>query len=295
MAVTFSAQTSMLGYIGYPLSGNRRVPPINFNSIFQAFDIDAAYLTFPTKPEDLNHFVQTAKFYRMPGFGVTMPHKSAIIPYLDYVSDEARKTNSVNLVIIRDGKTYGYGLDGIGYIKGLERNNIDVSGREALILGAGSIVPSIALELARRHVKGFTVLNRTIENAKATAELIFNLSGIPSKFGGLTNKELDDAASCADLVVQCTSQGMKEIGRDYEYLGFIDKLPNNAVVTDVIAFPIVTTLLAHAQKRGLKTSNGIDMITSQMPDTLELYFKRKFPEEEVIQICLSALKDAHFI
>jgi Shikimate 5-dehydrogenase len=289
MNITFSADTKLMGVVGYPLKSGPRIPNLIFNEIFKEYGIDAVYMTFSIKPEDLAQFVMTAKFLEMPGFGVTMPHKSEIIPHLDYVSEEARKSNSVNLVIIRNGKTYGYGFDGIGYAKGLDMNNINVNGRNVLILGAGSIVPIIALELAKRHVNGFTILNRTVENAKTTAELIFKTTGISPKVGGLTKKELDDAAFYSDLVIQCTSQGMTNV-KDYEYLGFIDMLPNNAVVTDVIAFPVVTSLLGCAQKRSLKTLNGLSMITNQMPETLEQYFNRKFPEEEIIELSISALK-----
>ena len=275
MVKGITSATLLMGVIG---DNFKRIPGVAvgaqkmFHNVFDHYGIDAAYMRFNIAPENVGKFVEFAKIVGMPGFGVTMPHKARVIPYLDHVTDEARTYEAVNLVIIRNGETYGYMTDGIGYCGAWDAQGISLEGRNVLIMGAGAITPIISHELAKRGVAKFTILNRTVNNAQHVADIITKNTGKPATAGPMTPEMLDECAKDTGLLLQCTSLGMADNGTQHPYLGFIDLLPKDALVSDVIVNPLETELLKKARQNGHRTTDGADMLTYQLPETFHQYF-----------------------
>ncbi|MEZ4357953.1 MAG: shikimate dehydrogenase [Eubacteriales bacterium] len=278
--VSFSMQTSVFALIGYPLEHS--LSSIVYNEVFRMLKKDALYIPFEIKPEELGDFIKAAKLLNLKGFGLTMPHKSAIIPYLDYIDETARIYNCVNAVIIRDGKMHGYCYDGKGYATGLRKEGVSAAGRDVLFLGTGSVTGVIAAELAKEKPSSFTFLNRTVKKAEDLAKTVSEHTGIKCEAGALNNDNMDKFALNTTLLIQTTSLGLTGMKQDYDYLDFIDKLPQNAVVTDLIYNPKETSLLKKARERGLKTVNGLRMVYCQSKQIIEKFFPGEDISEELV-------------
>ena len=97
---------------------------------------------------------------------VTVPFKQKVIQYLDSLSPLAKKTNSVNTIFNKDGKTYGDNTDIIGFELSILDSNVDLKNKSALIFGAGGVVPSIIVALQNLGLKEINISNRTTAKIK---------------------------------------------------------------------------------------------------------------------------------
>ena len=116
------------------------------------------------------------------------------------------------------------------------------------------------------------ILNRTAEKAEKVAEQLHAYTGIEAVAGPLTKEALDRAAANSHIVAQCTSLGLNGHAADFAYLGFIEKLPKDALIEDAIFNPLQTSILKAGAAAGLVTINGISMLANQMDAIIEFYF-----------------------
>jgi shikimate dehydrogenase len=107
----------LFAVLGYPIGHS--MSPIMLNDVLSYYEIDAHYHPFKVSPEELETAIRGLKVIGISGFNVTIPHKSAIIPFLDGVDDLALSIGAVNTVVNDNGKLIGYNTDGYGFIKGL--------------------------------------------------------------------------------------------------------------------------------------------------------------------------------
>jgi shikimate dehydrogenase len=113
------------------------------NAAFGALKLDYAFLAFKVKPVELENAVNGMRSLNIRGLNVTMPHKSAILKFLDRVDLSAQIINSVNTVLNKENKLFGFNTDGVGALKALRENGAEPKGRKVLLLGAGG-APVIA-------------------------------------------------------------------------------------------------------------------------------------------------------
>ncbi|MGI6174663.1 MAG: shikimate dehydrogenase family protein [Christensenellales bacterium] len=251
----------ILGVVGDPVAHS--VSPLVHNTIFDYYDINAVYLPFHVKQGDLNRFRESLPMMNMVGFNVTMPHKAAILPYLYELSDTVSLFGAANTVRVENEKLYGHMFDGDGLVLAIKNEGVDLFDKRVVVLGAGDVTGTICDALAREGVQRITLLNRTVSKAENMASLINLEHGIETYFGGLTPNELEVSCHEADILIQASSLGMKHTGADYRSLAFINELPENAIVMDVIYNPIETEILRHARRRKLHTIDGLGMLLFQ--------------------------------
>ena len=108
-----SGTTVMLGLMGTPVEHSKS--PAMYNHCFAKYGLDWAYLAFNVTPEQAGAAVQAIRTLHMRGANVTMPCKSAVIPYLDKLSPEAQAIGAVNVIVNDGGVLTGYNTDGMGY------------------------------------------------------------------------------------------------------------------------------------------------------------------------------------
>lgn len=113
MEFDITGHTQLVGVIGLPTKYS--MSPAMHSASFSKLGIDAVYLAFDVKPENLAQTVEAFKNIGVAGFNVTMPHKAAILPLMDELSPEARLMGAVNTVKIDEGKLYGFNTDGSGF------------------------------------------------------------------------------------------------------------------------------------------------------------------------------------
>ncbi len=269
-----SGFTKQLGIIGYPIE--HTFSPKMHNFISGTVHNDFVYNAWLVRPEDLQEALSGVRALNIRGINVTAPHKVEVMKYLDVVSDTAKELGSVNTVVNRGGKLYGYNTDADGFCMSLEKAGIQIKNSRILIIGAGGVVRPVIIRLIDNGAAAVTLVNRTSEKAKSLAEDILSLKGftINTEFEGTD----------FDIVINTTSAGMEpqenilpiESIPQINDLSFINK---NTAVADMIYNPDETLFLREARARGAKTLNGLGMLIYQGIIAYELFTDTKLPED----------------
>lgn len=200
----------------------------------------------------------------LAGFNATMPHKTDLVPLMDTLSEDARLYHSVNTVVIRGGALHGFNTDGEGFLRSLLEEGISPQGRRIAVFGAGGAARSVVLKLARTGAEHVTVCCRTPEKAAALAEASLNIT-----VTDMGKDSVDSILRASDLFINCTPLGMEGVNADFTNFAFLDALPKEAPVCDVIYRPLRTRLLCEAACRGHAVANGLGMLIHQAILALE--------------------------
>lgn len=279
-------KTKKTGLIGHPISHS--ISPAMHNNTFAALGLDFHYSLLPTKAEDLQATLSKLTEQSFVGGNVTMPHKQAVMAYLDEISDDARIIGAVNTLHLQDGKLKGYNADWRGFLNALTEEGHDPVGMRVLLLGAGGAARSAVYALAQAGVAQLTVVNRTEARGEAVvAEMAHAFPNCPITFQPLERETFAGFAQGVDLVVNTTSVGMEP---HEGHSVWPDDLPlPNAIFYDVIYKPAQTRFLQRAQAEGLPTLNGLGMVVHQGVVGFELWTGQKPPVELLRQAALETL------
>ena len=204
--------------------------------------IDAIYEKQKLNESELEQIIENIKKEKINGINVTVPFKKIIIPFLDELSVEAEKTQSVNTLYLKNKKIVGHNTDIIGFETSIEKSKYDVVNKKVLILGAGGVVPSIIFALNKMKVSKIIISNRTKEKAQDLKKNFKNIELI--EWGEVPN---------FDMIINATSIGLKE--DDNIKLNF-SSISGNKFFYDVIYNPSETNFLKIGKKLGNKTLNG---------------------------------------
>ncbi len=202
----------------------------------------------------------------LAGFNATMPHKTDLVPLMDTLSEDARLYRSVNTVVIRASTLQGFNTDGEGFLRSLLEEGINPQGRRIAVFGAGGAARSVVLKLARTGAEHVAVCCRTPEKAATLADALPNIS-----VTGMSEGSVDKILRASDLFINCTPLGMEGVGVNFKSFDFLDALPKNAPVCDVIYRPLRTKLLLEAAARGHAVMNGLGMLIHQAILALEYF------------------------
>ncbi len=227
------------------------------NAYFAGEGIDATVSALHVAPTDLGGVVgMLRRIHNVAGFGVTIPHKIAIIPHLDDCTPRARAVGAVNFVRRNaDGTLFGDNVDGVGFAAGLAKHGAPVESRRILQIGAGGAGRAIAFALAAAGAASLTIANRSVDKARALA------AGVAAAHPACRTAVGTADPAGMDLVVNTTSLGM----HDGDQLPLdVERLDRRMTVADVIMSPPVTPLLAAAAARGCPTVGGTEMLLQQM-------------------------------
>ena len=250
--------------IGDPVAHS--VSPAMQNAGFMAAGLDERYGKYHVKPEDLPEFVEFAR-QNLYGFNATVPHKAALIPLLDEIAPAALAANSVNTVIVRDGKLYGDSTDGYGLETALfEAFRLNIKGARIIMLGAGGAAQATAFEFVERQAAQLTIVNRTRSKAEMLAE---HLSGKGTVLAALGNDEHDKiaaAVAAADVVIQATSAGLRA---DDAPPVELELLKNAKAVFDMIYHS--TKVQEFARKNNIPCADGRGMLLHQGAKSFSLW------------------------
>lgn len=225
----------------------------NANVRYEADGLDVVMVPLHVKAEDLAAVVQSIRLMRnVIGFGITIPHKIAIMPLLDGITDRAARIGAVNTVACRaDGTLIGDNLDGDGYIGGLAVDGIALAGRRVVMLGAGGAARAVAFSVAAAGAAEIVICNRSAARAVQLAAEV--AAAVPACRVRAGAADVDAEVRAADLVVNTTSQGMQETDAPlFDY----SVLRPEQTVSDIIMVPEMTPLLTAARARGCTVTQG---------------------------------------
>lgn len=249
-----------LAVIGDPIEHS--LSPVIQQAMLDELGINCTYERILVKAGNAAAWLPSAPNMNLAGFNATMPHKTDLVPLMDSLSHDARMYRSVNTVVIRDGRFYGYNTDGEGFLRALLAEGIDVIGKRAVVYGAGGAARSVVLKLAAEGAGGITVCCRSPQKAEELASQRVHICR-------MEEKACEAALSEADIFINCTPLGMQGVPAQFESFVFLDMLPKKAAVCDLIYRPLKTRLLDEAEKRGHLAVNGLGMLIHQAILALE--------------------------
>jgi len=252
-------RAELTGVFGDPVEGNPT--GVMTEAGYAACGLNFRYLTLKVTEDDFPDAMRALKALHMKGINLTMPHKLAVIPWLDELSQAASIIGAVNTVLVRDdGTLFGENTDGKGFIEALGHEGAQVEGKSITILGAGGAARAIGVECALAGAKKITVINRTVEKAQELAQLILDHTDAQAQ--ALAWSAAQKIPEDTDILINATPIGFvpnPDQKPDIDYDTVTDKM----VVSDVVFNPAETLFLAEAAKRGVKTVSGLGMLACQ--------------------------------
>ena len=245
------------------------------NIAFAHHGLDAVYLPFAVHPAHLEVAVKSVVALHIHGVNVTIPHKQAVMPWLDDLSPEARLIGAVNTIHLRDGRLHGYNTDGMGFLRSLEEAGSEVHGRTVMLLGAGGAARAIAVQLFLSGVRRLLLANRTLTRAEDLAAFLKqNISDADISVVTMGESSLAAQLPDTDILVNATSIGMHP--HDPLLLPSTALSPQH-LVCDIVYRPLQTPLLRAAQRQGARTVDGLGMLLYQGAKAFEIWTACTFP------------------
>ncbi len=283
--MVISGKTKICGVIGDPIE--HTLSPIMQNAAFEALKIDYVFLAFKVKPANVGDAIDGMRALNIRGLNVTMPHKKAVINHIDRIDLAAQIVNSVNTILHKENLLFGFNTDGVGALKALKENGVELKGRKVLLLGAGGAARAIAYTLAK-EADQLTVLNRTIKPAKDLADLLGRAVSKKIDAGSLSSSDIERNLDDTDILINATSVGMKP--NEGESPVNPKLLRSRLSVMDIVYNPIETKLSKDAKAVGAKVVSGVEMLIYQGAASFEIWTGKSAPVDVMRQAALSHLR-----
>jgi len=242
--------------IGNPI--DHSFSPKLHNHWLKQNNINAIYDKMKLEKNEVEGFIKDIKKQKINGCNVTVPFKKLVIPFLDKLSLEADKTQSVNTIVYDDGNLIGHNTDTSGFEKAIKSLNFQMKDKKILILGAGGVVPSIIFALKKMNVLKIILSNRTKVNAE----------NLKSQFNDLEIIDWGDTVAF-DVVINATSLGLNNESINLDF----SKIGNKKLFYDIIYNPNETNFLKDGKKLGNYTENGKLMFIFQALEAFKLWHR----------------------
>ena len=246
----------LVGSMSQGAAGNPTVAMIE--AAFRHHDLHWRYVNMEVKPNALGDAVRGAKSLGFRGFNCSLPHKVAVIPFLDGLGESAEVMGAVNCVVRRGDFLIGENTDGKGFLKSL-REVIEPDGRNVVLFGAGGAARAIAVELGLAGAGKIIVVNRSETHGTALVRLLQEKLYLNAQLSVWRGDYAIPAGT--DIVINATSIGLYD-GEARLALD-VRSLQPAMVVADVVFSPPKTALLRDADARGCKTIDGLGMLVNQ--------------------------------
>ncbi|MDV9722692.1 shikimate dehydrogenase [Clostridioides difficile] len=282
-----SGRTGLFVLIGTPVGHSKS--PVMYNYSFKKLDLDYRYLAFDVTVDKVKEALLAIKTFNIKGANVTMPCKSAVTEYMDELSPAARIIGACNTIVNDNGKLVGHITDGVGYVRNLKENGVEVKGKKITIMGAGGAATAIQVQCALDGAREISIFNakddfykraeQTVENIKKDVpECVVNLYDLED-----TNKLYEEIES-SDILTNATLIGMKPYDNETN-IKDTSVLRKDLVVTDVVYNPKKTKMIEDAEANGCKAIGGLGMLLYQGAEAFNLYTGLEMPVEEVNELC----------
>lgn len=289
MQIKINGKTKTCGLFGNPVE--HTLSPVIHNNIAEALSHNLVYVPFLIDKDDVQTAVDAVKALHLGGVNVTVPHKSAVIEYLDELDELAAKIGAVNTIVPTSQGLKGYNTDMPGLYRAMLSEGIELQDESVVILGAGGAARAVAMMCATYGAKEVYILNRSYDKA----------CDIAKEVNGLFAKELLTPLAISDygklpqgsyLAIQATSVGLYPNCEDVviEEEAFYDKIHTGV---DLIYNPEQTKFMRILDAKGKKTMNGLKMLLYQGIIAYELWNDCQVSDElagEILRKMKSELK-----
>ena len=282
MKKDITGHTRLLCLLGDPVSHS--ISPAMHNLSFETLNLDYVYLAFKTTIDQFESTVATLKQIGARGFNCTMPCKRIAAEKCDELSPAAKFMNSVNTVVIEDGKLIGHNTDGVGYMRSVMDAGHDIIGKQMTLLGSGgassAILAQAALDgltninLFARKGNSWNVIEKQVDQINAETNCKVTLNELADETA--LKKSIADSA----ILVNGSSVGMAP-NTDGCLIPDTSFFHPELIVSDVIYNPRKTKLLTLAESAGLATFNGMYMLLYQGAEAFKIWTGQEMPVDLV--------------
>ena len=258
MAGAPNYKAELVGVFGHPVAENPTV--VMHEAAYAALGLNWRYLTIEVLPADLRAAMAGMRAFNMRGVNLTIPHKVAVLQYLDEVKPAAALMGAVNTVIREGNRLIGENTDGKGFMTALTNDAaFDPKGKRVAVLGAGGAARAITVELALAGAGSLTVINRSPERGRELVALLNDKTPVKAEFAAWSGAHAIPAGT--DLLVNATSIGLFPNVHEKPEIAY-DSIVPGMVVCDVIHTP-TTPFLDESRQRGAQTLDGLGMLVYQ--------------------------------
>lgn len=263
-----NGKTKTCGLIGAPVE--HTLSPLIHNELSDRMVQNVVYVPFYVEKENVEAAVKGAHALSISGLNVTVPHKSAVIPYLKEIEPLAEKIGAVNTLVPVEGGYKGYNTDITGLKLAMESEGIVITDKEVILLGAGGASRAVAFMLVFNGAKRVYILNRSLNKAKRVADEV-NRAMECSKVTALPLEGYKDLTGRKYLCIQATSVGLypdcdKAVIEDRAFYELVD------TAVDLIYKPVKTKFMSLCEAAGAKAFNGLKMLLYQGLAAYELWY-----------------------
>jgi shikimate dehydrogenase len=254
--------TKLIVHIGHPTTTFRA--PLIYNPWFRRRGINAAVVPLGVTSENFREaFPQICRFTNLHGALITMPHKLAVVDWLDDASAAIHVAGACNAVRrSADGRLIGDMFDGEGFVRAVARRGRDIAGQRVLIVGSGGVGSAIAAACAKAAAGEIALTDTRAEAAERLGErLRLNYPDLKLSIGSNDPWGFDIAVNATPLGTYPGDPLPLDPSR----------LSPTALVGEVVLKPETTPFLAAAKARGFACVTGLDMLFEQIPAYLEFF------------------------
>ena len=266
-------RAELVGLFGNPVDENPTGPMMEAG--FEAQGLNYRYITMKVEKENLKDAIAGIRAIGMRGLNLTIPHKIAVIPFLDELSPAAKIIGAVNSIRVQDGQLIGENTDGKGFVTSLMETGVELNGRIITVLGSGGAARAVAVECAISGAETVNIVARNEERGKELADLISEKTEAQGVY--FTWKGSVPIPEGTEVLVNCTNVGLypDENKPDITY----EDIRKNMTVCDVVFNPPETKFLKEAKARGAATVNGLGMLVNQAALNYCLWTENMAPKD----------------
>ncbi len=267
--------TRTCGLIGNPVE--HTMSPAIHNTIAEETGQNLVYVPFHVPEGKVREAVEGAYALNLLGCNVTVPYKSAVIPWLKELDPLAERIGAVNTLVRTQDGFKGYNTDMPGLYRALASDGIALRGEHVIILGAGGVARAVAVMLAD-EAEEILILNRTVEKAQAIADEVNGYTGRKT----VRALPLDGYRQLPEeqryLAIQATNVGMfpKTGEALIEDGGFYERIHTGY---DLIFNPVDTRFMQLTREAGGQACNGLKMLLYQGIIAYELWTGTEITQE----------------
>ena len=280
--------TRTCGLIGNPVE--HTMSPAIHNTLAEAMGENMVYVPFRVPENSVKEAVEGARALNLLGCNVTVPYKSAVLPYLTEIDSLAEKIGAVNTLVRTDNGFKGYNTDMPGLYRAMCEDGVKLTGEKVLILGAGGVARAVAMLLADKGAEKVYMLNRTVEKAEQVVNEVNALAGRSFAEAMVLDDYRRLPGDRQYVCIQATNVGMfpKTEEAVIEDTDFYQKVHTGY---DLIFNPAKTRFMELTQAAGGRAYNGLKMLLWQGIIAFELWTDKKVGAE-LAEKAYSAMKQA---
>ena len=269
-----NGHTRVCGVIGNPVE--HTMSPVIHNNLAAATGDNLVYVPFHVENELVKEAVEGALGLNLLGMNVTVPHKSAVIPYLKEIDPLANNIGACNTLVRVEGGFKGYNTDMPGLYRAMQKDGVSISGEDVILLGAGGVARAVCMLLCDKGAAHVYILNRSMEKAQKVCDEINTLFG-KELVSCLELSSYEELAGKKYLAIQATRVGMHP---NVEHAVIEDPAFYEMVHTayDIVFNPLDTKFMQLARTAGARSFNGLRMLLYQGVIAYELWTKQSIDD-----------------